>query len=104
MKLQRCWSLTKYPIRGTWYRAILAQYATTPLAFAHTATRSGRFAAPRMTGAPRDGVLIVPVGINGGVVLRYCQTIVTPLDWQNGQVPPGPVMQPACRSAAPPWQ
>lgn len=43
MKLQRCWSLTRYPVRGTWYRAVQARWASTPLAHAHTATQPGRF-------------------------------------------------------------
>jgi RES domain-containing protein len=43
MKLQRCWTLTRYPVQGTWYRAVNARRASTPLAYAHTATRPGRF-------------------------------------------------------------
>ncbi len=43
MKLQRCWALTRYPILGTWYRAVRAHHGATPLAYHHTTTRSGRF-------------------------------------------------------------
>jgi hypothetical protein len=43
MKLQKCWALTRYPVQGIWYRAVRAQYATTPLASAHTVKHTGRF-------------------------------------------------------------
>jgi hypothetical protein len=43
MKLQRCWTLSRYSVRGIWYRAVEARHALAPLAYAHTATRPGRF-------------------------------------------------------------
>jgi hypothetical protein len=43
MKLQRCWTLTRFPVLGTWYRAVPAHHGTTPLAYTHTTTRAGRF-------------------------------------------------------------
>jgi hypothetical protein len=43
MRLQNCWGLTRGPLTGTWYRAVSTAHLATPLAYAQTATRSGRF-------------------------------------------------------------
>ena len=73
MKLQRCWSLTRFAVGGTWYRAVAAQWAGTPLAYTHTATRTGRF---QNGSADRPGVEILYLTDDPRVALFEVREIV----------------------------
>jgi RES domain-containing protein len=88
MKLQRCWTLTRFPVQGIWYRAVEAQHASTPLASTHTARRAGRF----QDGSPqRPGIEVIYLTDNPQVALYEVRAVIgSPLPGQDSAPNPNP--------------
>lgn len=65
--------LTPVPVRGVWYRAMRAQFITTPLAYSHTATFPGRFNGGT---PPRPGITALYLTEDGIVSQFEVQAIL----------------------------
>jgi hypothetical protein len=80
MKLQKCWTLTRHPVQGVWYRAVPAQHGATPLAHAHTAVLSGRF---HNGTAQRPGIQVIYLTDDPQVALYEVRAVLgSPLPGQ----------------------
>jgi hypothetical protein len=89
MKLQRCWALARFPVQGTWYRAVNARWGNTPLAHAHTATRPGRF---HNGSEQRPGIEVIYLTDDPQVTLYETRAVVgSPLPGKANAPNPNPV-------------
>ncbi len=89
MKLQRCWTLTRFPVQGTWCRAVNARWGNAPLAYTHTATRPGRF---QNGSEQRPGIEVIYLTDDPQVTLYETRAIVgSPLPGRANVPNPNPV-------------